>query len=345
MIRNQQTGFTYPMILLLGLCFIFASCATKVIEEDVVLLSGRTILVNDEPYVIKGVCYHPVPIGSDRRSFETLAQDLALMSEAGINTIRVYSPIDDKTVLDEIASAGIRVIIGFGYNQEGYFDILSGSFINYVNTYKNHPAILFWELGNEYNYHPEWFSGEIANWYHAMNAAADLIHQNDKNHPVATAHGELPDSLAMALSANIDIWGINIYRWDKPESFFPQWTAISDKPMYFSEAGADSYMTIATEDYEQGKNEKAQADAIRKILEATFNYQEVCAGVALYAFVDEWWKAGNNDVQDLGGWAPNSTGVPYDGSPNEEYWGILHINRNKKEAFEVVKSIFTSVPK
>jgi len=43
----------------------------------------------------------------------TLSEDLALMVEAGINTIRVYSPIDDKSVLDKIHTAGLKVIISF----------------------------------------------------------------------------------------------------------------------------------------------------------------------------------------------------------------------------------------
>jgi hypothetical protein len=34
--------------------------------------------------------------------------------------------------------------------------------------------------------------------------------------------------------------------------------------------------------------------------------------------------------------------VPYDGSPNEEYWGIVDINREKKEVFEVVKARFNN---
>jgi hypothetical protein len=59
--------------------------------------------------------------------------------------------------------------------------------------------------------------------------------------------------------------------------------------------------------------------------------------------VDELWKAGNNDKLDPGGWAPNSSGVPYDGAPNEEYWGIVDIERNKKQAFEVVKEKYTKL--
>jgi len=308
----------------------------------VVSVSDRQILIDGSPYFINGVCYHPVPKGSNNRSFDNLSEDLDLMKQAGINTIRVYAPIDDKSVLDKIHSAGLKVIISFGYNQNGYYDMFSGSFINYVNTYKTHEAILFWELGNEYNYHPEWFEDNIKNWYDALNNAAAIIHQNDQSHPVATAHGELPDSLALSICHNIDIWGMNVYRWDNPESIFSQWCAISNKPMYLSEAGADSYMTISKDGYEMGENEKAQADATANILDAVFRNQEICSGVTLFSFVDELWKAGNNNEYNKGGWAPNSIGVPYDGAPNEEYWGIVDIDRNKKRAYKVVKEKYNN---
>lgn len=303
-----------------------------------VTVSGRKILVNDVQYVIKGICYNPVPKGTSHRSFENISEDIKLMNEAGINTIRVYSPIDDRKVLDQIHEAGIKIIVGFGYNQGGNNDILSGTFINYIKAYKDHDAILMWELGNEYNYHPEWFNGDIKNWYTSMNKAAKLIHEIDDNHPVSTAHGELPDTEILSLCNEIDVWGMNVYRWDNPEGIFSQWGAISSKPMYLSEAGADSYMVDAMNGYSEGENQKAQADATSKILDDIFMFPEICSGVTLFAFMDELWKAGNNDIQDPGGWAPNSSGVPYDGAANEEYWGILDIDRNKKLAFDVVNS-------
>ena len=312
-------------------------------HPDQVRVSKRQLLVNGIPYLIKGICYNPVPKGSNSRSFENLSQDLALMQEAGINTIRVYSPIHDKAVLDQIYEAGLRVIIGFGYNQDGNFDMLSGTYIDYVNAYKSHPAILFWELGNEYNYHPEWFDGNIQSWYRALNRAAERIHQNDTLHPVSTAHGELPDSLALSMCQHIDIWGMNVYRWDNPEGIFAQWRNLSSKPMYLSEAGADSYMSISAKGYKKGENEQAQADAIASILNAVFSNRDLCSGLTLYAFCDELWKAGNNSKYDVGGFAPNSSGVPYDGSPNEEYWGIVDINRTRKKAFEVVKVKFNAL--
>ncbi len=311
-------------------------------KADKIEISGNKILLNGSPYLIRGVCYNPVPPGKlNERSFDLLSQDLALMKEAGINTIRVYSPIVEESVLDQVAAAGLRVIISIGYNQGGRNDILSGTYIEYINTFKEHPAILFWELGNEYNYHPEWFDGNIQNWYNALNEAARMIHKNDVSHPVATAHGELPDSLARNSCPDIDIWGMNVYRWDNPESIFTAWRQVSDKSMYLSEAGADSYMTITRDQYEAGENEPAQADAVRNILEDVFAFPEICSGLTLFAFVDEWWKAGNPETQDPGGWAPNSSGVPYDGTPNEEYWGIVDIQRNRKMAFDVVKDLYT----
>lgn len=327
------------IILFLIVSIISNACAQNLIL-DTIQVKERQLFLNNKPYIIKGVCYHPVPKGSNQRDFGNLTQDLLLMKELGVNTIRVYIPIDDKAVLDEINASGIKIIMGIGYNQEGKYDILSGTYLDYVKKYKNHNAILLWELGNEYNYHPEWFEGDIKNWYSSLNKAASAIKKIDAKHLITTAHGELPDTLAFSMATEIDVWGINIYRWDNPSTFFDQWEKVSNKPMYFSEAGADSYMTIAKDQYTKGLNEKAQADAVKNILEATFKELTIGTGVTLYAFVDEWWKAGNNNSQDPGGWAPNSSGVPYDGTPNEEYWGIVDLNRTKKEAFEIVKNIY-----
>ena len=315
------------------------SCTS--VKSKEVSISERQILVNGKPYLIKGVCYTPIPKGSNILNYDGLTEDLALMVEAGINTIRIYKPIDNASLLDQIHAAGIKVIVGFGYNQDGFYDILSGSFIDYVNNYKTHEAILFWELGNEFNYHPEWFEGDMNKWYKALNDAADIIHRNDSIHPVASAHGELPKKNVLDLCPNIDIWGMNVYRWDNPEGIFKEWTALSDKPMYLSEAGAGSYMTATSHGYEKGRNQDAQANATKAILDDIFNATDVCSGVAIFAFVDEWWKAGDINSQDTGGWAPNSSAVPYDGTANEEYWGIVDIDRNKKKAFKVVKDRFT----
>ena len=236
----------------------------------------------------------------------------------------------------------MRVIISFGYNQNGLYDIKSGTFINYIKKYKSHRAILLWELGNEYNYHPEWFENDIQNWYDALSYATDLIHKVDENHPVSTAHGDLPNKQAFLSNPNLDIWGLNVYRWDKPQSIFEQWKNLSTKPIYLSEAGADSYMKISKAGFKQGENQKAQAAANAKIIDAVFNYSNMVSGLFIFSFTDGLWKAGNPNLQDVGGWAPNSSGVPYDGVPNEEFWGIVDIYRNKKQTFDIIKEKYNS---
>ncbi len=318
-------------------CFLLlSSCGKQTV--NLVHTQGRKILLNNAPYQIKGICYHPVPKGETERNFSSLEQDLKLMQEAGINTIRVYAPIDNRTVLDKIYNAGIKIIMGFGYNQAGVYDIASGTIIDYIKQFKNHPALLFWELGNEYNYQPEWFEGDLNNWYAALESSAQKIKTLDQNHPIATAHGEIPTQEILHKNPSIDIWGVNVYRWDQPGSLIKEWEERSELPLYFSEAGADSFMAVANEQYTAGENQQAQAAATQIILEQTFSRSDIVAGLTLFSFTDGWWKAGNPAQQDPGGWAPFSSGVPYDGAPNEEYWGIVDINRKKKEAFFVLQT-------
>jgi hypothetical protein len=158
---------------------------------------------------------------------------------------------------------------------------------------------------------------------------------------VSTVHGEIPDSLALYKARNVDLWGFNVYRWDLPGSFVEDWRAVSDVPFYFAEVGADSYMTIAKDGFPEGESEEAQAQAVAHILKELAPYEDQFEGIVIFSFLDGWWKAGNPNVQDIGGWAPNSSGVPYDGAPNEEYWGIVKLDRTPKQAYGVVKNYFT----
>ena len=318
-------------IFLILSCIIFFNISNA-IEVNV---TDNTFYVNGKPYYMKGICYHPVPKGKIKRDFSNLNTDLALMKEAGINTIRVYEPIDDINVLNTLDDAGIKVVINFGYNQRGRYDILSGSLIDYIYKYKDHNAILMWELGNEYNYHPQWFGGDINTWYKVLEIAAQAIKTIDSSRLVSSAHGDLPSKEVLAIASSIDIWGLNIYRWDKPQSVFKEWQEISKKPIYFSELGADSYMTKSTSKYKAGENQQAQADANEIILKEVLKNHDKNIGTFIFSFTDGLWKAGNPGIQDTGGTAPNSDGTPYDGSANEEYWGIVDINRNKKINLEL----------
>ena len=71
------------IFFILFLALLCVHCKSE--QSNRVSVKGRSIFVNDSIYSIKGVCYHPVPKGSDNiRSFQNLSQDLALMVEAEI---------------------------------------------------------------------------------------------------------------------------------------------------------------------------------------------------------------------------------------------------------------------
>ena len=132
------------------------------------------------------------------------------------------------------------------------------------------------------------------------------------------------------------------YKHKCAKEIFKQWSVLSDKPMYLSEAGSDSYMTVTNHGFSEGENQHAQAQSLNNILNDVFEYKSISTGVLVFSFTDELWKAGNPDIQDIGGWAPASSGVPYDGTANEEYWGILNVDRDKKEAFYVLKEFYSN---
>ena len=90
----------------------------------------------------------------------------------------------------------------------------------------------------------------------------------------------------------------------------------------------------------------AQADALGNILDDTARFRDICSGVSVFSFVDEWWKdqSGSDETQDVGGRQPQAAGVPYDGVANEEHWGIVKLDRTPKQAYRIVQKVFTAVP-
>ena len=125
---------------------------------------------------------------------------------------------------------------------------------------------------------------------------------------------------------------MNVYRWTDSASAIDDLAALTDKAIYISEAGADSF------DSNSGsENQQLQAAATQVILNSILEKSHLSIGVTLFEFCDEWWKAGNPNQQDAGGF-PNS--IPYDSFANEEYWGIVSRERIPKQAFYNVQEIY-----
>ena len=304
------------LLLLFYIISIQFSAQSVYIEE-------RKIFVDGEEYRINGICYARGE-GNGENSGYTYNDDIPLLVDANINTIRTYAAITNTAELNAFANAGIKVIMMLNEN----------SYTWYVNQFKDHPAILMWEFGNEFNYHPEWFNNNIQNWYNQLENCAATVKSLDPDHPVSTGHGEVPSSQALNSCPSVDVWGMNIYRWLSPDSAIDELAAQTEKAMYISEAGADSFNSNSN-----SENEAEQAQATEIILNKIIENSDLCIGVTLFEFCDEWWKAGNPNQQDIGGF---SNAIPYDSFANEEYWGIVTRDRTPKQSYYVVQEIYES---
>jgi len=302
------------------LFFILLFTSLEILSQ-VVSVEDRKIFVDGDEYRINGICYARGE-GNGETSGFSYTDDIPLLVEANVNTVRTYSSMTDVNELNAFAEAGIKIIMHLNEN----------SYTWYVNQYKDHPAILMWEFGNEFNYHPEWFGGNIDNWYDLLETAAENVKTIDPNHPVSTGNGEVPSLEVINSCPSVDVWGMNIYRFLNTVSAITELASYSDKAMYISESGADSYNNNS-----QSDNESQQALATEHILNTVLSYSNLCAGITLFEFCDEWWKAGDPSSHDSGGFAVS---VAYDNFANEEYWGIVNRDRTKKESFYVVQEIY-----
>lgn len=193
-----------------------------------------------------------------------------------------------------------------------------------VTLYKDHPAILMWSLGNEWNLDSNKYLGypSAQDAATAVNEAAQSIKQIDSNHPVTSCLGDRFDdsipgnTISGIVNAcpNIDVWGINVYRGASFGDLFSRWQQITSKPFYLSEFGTDSFNTSTysivngyqadncngTKDQNMQQNlELTLWDEIKNNASA-INYTKVCLGATVFEFNDELWKVGNYNV-GLGG--------------------------------------------
>lgn len=289
---------------------------------------------------LKGVNWNPVgrggvhPHGLEyRASVET---DARLMQEAGINALRTYECLTDRVILDVLWSRGIQVINTVWANGADPMHTIRSK----VEAVKDHPAILMWAIGNEWNY-----NGCYAKMSHdacldKIGEVARLVSVHDSAHPISTIYGELPSAETIARLPEIQAWGINYYDMDSFSDLFDRWAARSSLPMYLGEYGADAYNAL------EGRiDEAAHAHATRRLTTEIMERSAVrdggiCLGGLVFELTDEWWKDGTGSPhsQDVGGLAPG--GGPYpDRVFNEEWWGLLDIHRVPREAYRVYASL------
>jgi hypothetical protein len=254
-------------------------------------------------------------------------------------------------VLDELYSAGIMVIMTV---DDGVNNMVRVQEV--VSFFKNHPAVLMWSLGSEWNINRYFGAASSVSAAAARTeSAAKLIKSLDTNHPVATSYGDIDintSELRLAdtqyyvntVCPSVDVWSLNIYRGRTLGTLFEQWGSLTTKPMFLGEFGIDTFHATALTNPAPGAvNEQEQAEWDLSLWNDLFrnlsanNTAKVALGGAVFEFNDEWWKVEPWGSQQTGGWF--SGGFP-DGMGNEEYFGIVTIDRQPRQAYDVLGKAF-----
>ncbi|MEO9476196.1 MAG: T9SS type A sorting domain-containing protein [Cyclobacteriaceae bacterium] len=194
------------------LLFMGAICTASLLYSQGVkveykLESGEYQLYRDgDPYFIQGAAYSGHFLGS--------------LPSYGGNSIRTYST-DSSTIdlLDRADSLGITVTMGlyagreadfFNYNDTAAVNAQLESFRNYVQMYRDHPAVLMWAIGNEAD-------ASYTNYrlWDAVNDIAEMIHEEDTLHPTMTVLASAHDVDIIEINSRapaLDVLGINVYK-------------------------------------------------------------------------------------------------------------------------------------
>ena len=149
-------------------------------------IKGGQLLVNGQPILIKGADRHELdPDGGYIVSVERMIQDIKIMKFLNINAVRTCHYPDDPRWYDLCDEYGIYLTAesnleshGMGYGEhtlakrddfaKAHIERQEGNVI----SFKNHPSIIVWSLGNEAGYGPN------------FEKAYDWVKAYDKTRPV-----------------------------------------------------------------------------------------------------------------------------------------------------------------
>ncbi|GAB3807209.1 hypothetical protein GCM10028819_43640 [Spirosoma humi] len=194
------------------------------------------------------------------------------LKDCGGNSVRIWDDIDAEQILDEAQQLGLTVMFGLWVERQSEgFDYYDRKAIEQqherirktIIKYRNHPALLFWCIGNEVT----WGADNI-NVYDEVNRLAKLVHELDPSHPVSTAI-MAPTERAIQLISDrcpdVDILSINNYAMkDEMSTFFGKdgWP----KPYIISEYGAQAYWEtpVAPWDAPDEPNSQQKAAYVRQ---------------------------------------------------------------------------------
>ena len=198
MVNNLLRLFAF----LLSMSFAFAQSAKVSVESN---SEGQKLVVNGKPFMINGMNWDYVPIGTNvvdaefyKKSDDIikagLDAEMALLQNMNVNVIRQYVGVPAKWIKYIYENYGIYTMLNdsFGrygltidgvwtpitdYKDERTKELLMSEITNMVTEYKNTPGILLYLIGNENNYGLFWQGAETEDFpdgEEKINAVGEL---------------------------------------------------------------------------------------------------------------------------------------------------------------------------
>jgi len=288
--------------------------------------------------------------------------DMPLLKAMGVNTIRCFSTIPPKWVEYIYSKYGIYTIIndllgrygvtvnGTWYPSTDYSDTYTRETLiaearKTAETYRAVDGVLMYMFGNESNYGLVWSGTNIENLpageqstvkagylYSLLEEAMSACKDIDPFHPVGIVNGDTQYlDLIKKLCPSLDVLGVNAYRGYRfYDSFYENVADTLDKPVMFTESGADAFNEISRQEDQNAQMVylKSQWQEIYQQSYGKGRSQNVIGGF-VFEWVDEWWK--HYQTKDLavhnteGTWSNSGYELDYrDGLNNmdEEWFGL-----------------------
>lgn len=360
------------LFYLLTLCTAFSSFSQT---EKIAILkndSEHSITIEGKNFIINGMNWDYFPIGTnysyslwnqtDAFIQQALDDEMGLLKNMGVNTIRVYSGIPKKWIEYIHTNFGIYTMLNHSFGRYGltidgvwkpnteYSDpktrkLLLSEVTQMAKEYKDTKGLLLFLLGNENNYGLFWDGAETENipvkdrkstvrarsMYKLFNEAVVAMKAIDSNHPMAICNGDLLflDIIA-AECKDIDVLGTNVYRGVSFGDLFERVKKEYGKPVLFTEFGSDSFNAITNQE-----DQNAQAFYLKGNWNEIYNNASGMgkAGNAIggftFQFSDGWWKYGQTSNLDLhdnnASWSNGGYQKDFiegENNMNEEWFGI-----------------------
>jgi hypothetical protein len=333
---------------------------------------GMKLVVDGKDFIVNGMNWDYFPIGtnysyslwkqSDEFVKDALDEEMGLLKNMGVNTIRVYTGMPKKWIEYVYTNYGIYTMLNHSFGRYGltldgvwtvnteYSDprtreLLLKETKEMITEYKDTKGLLLFLLGNENNYGLFWDGAETEDipiedrkstvraesMYKLFNEAIVAMKSIDTSHPIAICNGDLLFLNIIAKECpDVDILGTNMYRGVSFGDAFERVKKEYGKPLLFTEFGADAF-NVLTNDEDQ----KSQAFYMKG------NWKEIyenAAGIGksgnslggfTFQFSDGWWKYGQTkslDVHDNNAsWSNGGYQKDFtegENNMNEEWFGI-----------------------